>query len=102
MEEIRTASHVGLWIGLIAIIGFLAWSATHNHTKNEKFADNAKQTNIYHIHKNYGLGFVDLALMPLTFHGCVRGDKPDAVNDQAVNEVVDAKTIINAVSEDKK
>lgn len=36
-ESMRKASHIGLWIGLICIAGWLIWSATHTNTENNHY-----------------------------------------------------------------
>lgn len=105
MEDprLRKASHIGLWILVIIIGGWLIWSATHtkSSTKNESFATGSKQTNNYKIVKNYALASLDLALLPLTFHGCVRADKMENEPEQAMNETIDAKVLVNAAVSDK-
>lgn len=107
MEEespnLRKASHIGLWIMVILIGGWLVWSATHTRTMNktDTFATGSKQSNIYHITKNYALASLNLALLPLQIHGCTSADKLENEPEQATNEAVDAKVVINAAVNDK-
>lgn len=102
--NLRKISHVGLWITVILIGGWLVWSATHskNTTKNESFASGSKQTNNYHMVRNYALASLNLALMPLQIHGCTRADKLEDQPEQATNEVIDVKGMVNAVVNDIK
>lgn len=105
-EKARLDNHknnfIVLYVILTLIGGYILWSATHTRNKKESFSDSAKQINNYHITKNYGLGFFDLALLPLTIHGCSRPDRPDAIQELTTNEVVDAKQVVNAVASDDK
>lgn len=44
MEEspgLRKASHIGLWILVLMIGGWLVWQATHTTTENNKYASGA-------------------------------------------------------------
>lgn len=95
----RKASHVGLWVCMVVVGGWLVWSATHSKTMNKKetFATGSSQTNNYKITRNYGLAFVDLALFPFTIHGCTKPDKIEGEQAQAINEVADEKQLVNAV-----
>lgn len=95
--NLRKASHIGLWFISLGVVGWLLWSATHNNTKNQRFSGDSKQTNNYHIVKNYALGFVDFALMPFNIRGCVRPDKLDYEPQKAQEDVVDTKMLVNAV-----
>lgn len=100
--RLRKVSHIGLWFFVICIAIWLVWSATHGRIKKENFSDNAKQTNTYHVTKNYALAFFDLAFFPFNIRGCSPVDKPDNIQQQATNEVVDAKQILNSVTSDDK
>lgn len=44
MEQIRTASHIGLWIAMALVAVWLIYSATHTNTENNKFAPGSTAT----------------------------------------------------------
>ena len=101
--KLRKASHIGLWFLVICIGGWLIWSATHTNNKKtaNSFATGSKQSNIYHITRNYALASLNLALLPLTMHGCVKADKIDSVPaDESTNDVIDTKQIVNIAKEE--
>lgn len=61
MEQIRTASHIGLWIAVISLIIFLAWSAVNKKTTEDIYSGKAfhqEETNNF-----YGI-------VPLSWKGC--------------------------------
>lgn len=99
----RKASHIGLWVIVFAIGGYLVFAATHSKTlnKTDTFATGSKQTNNYHIAKNYALASLSLALLPLEFHGCIKADKLENEPEESTNEAIDAKQMVNAVNTDK-
>lgn len=101
--NMRKASHVGLWIIVIIIGAWLVWSGTHTKTMNktDTFASGSKQTNNYRITRNYGLAFLDLAVLPFTFHGCTKNDKVEENPTQITNEVTDDKSLVNSVTADR-
>lgn len=43
MEDpgLRKVSHIGLWLCVLGIGGWLVWSATHTTTENNKYASGA-------------------------------------------------------------
>lgn len=55
MEGIRTASHVGLWIMVISLGIFLAWSAVNkkSEVENNRYGSGAVPVSL--DEKNYGL-----------------------------------------------
>lgn len=104
-EHLRKASHIGLWISMaiIAVFIWILWTALHSKIKNESFAAGSKQINNNKVIKNYALASLDLALLPLTFHGCVRANKLEETESEQTNsEIVDSKTLVNAATEDKQ
>lgn len=46
--ELRKVSHIGLWIFVVIIGGYLIYSATHTSTENNKYAPNSNPTDIKH------------------------------------------------------
>ncbi len=101
--KLRKVSHIGLWILCLGLLAWTMWAAFHgkNNTKNNSFASGSKQSNVYHITRNYALASLNLALLPLTMRGCTRADKiEDITTDEPANEVVDTKQMINAVKEE--
>jgi hypothetical protein len=51
MEEIKTASHIGLWITVIGLVIFLAWSAVNKKSEDNTYqrgsVDASKVVNYY-------------------------------------------------------
>lgn len=52
-ENLRKASHIGLWIVVFIIAGWLVWSATHTNTENNKYGSGTIP--VTHETHNYGL-----------------------------------------------
>lgn len=81
--------------------GYILWIATHAKDKAtaNTFATGSKQSNVYNISKPTYYALIDLALFPLTMHGCVheqppaqeaQQDKEEIKNDvDTTNQVVD-------------
>lgn len=48
---VRAASHIGLWIGIIAIVIFLSWSAVNKKSEDNTYrsgsVDNSRVINVY-------------------------------------------------------
>ena len=88
-------SHILLWIVILAIGVWLVYAATHTKTKNDNFSGNAKQTNNYHVTRNYALVALDLALTPFNIQGCTKADKPEQEINEETNEVKNDTDFIN-------
>jgi len=81
------ASHILLWIFMAGVGVWLVYSATHTKNKTDTFTGNAKQTNNYHVTRNYALFALDLALTPFSIHGCTRQDAPEQQENAVVNNI---------------
>lgn len=53
MQQIRTASHIGLWVAMVVVAIWLIYSATHTNTENNKYGSGT--TPITFEDHNYGL-----------------------------------------------
>lgn len=69
-EGMRKASHIGLWILVLAIGGWLLYSATHSSTENNRYAPGSTSNDNHSVR------------WPLTIDlnfGCVRTDSNPSI-----------------------
>lgn len=68
--ELRKVSHIGLWIGLIAIIIFLTWSAVNKKSEDNNYragsVDNSRVVNVYPLGLAPGCDYIRADGTPLS------------------------------------
>lgn len=68
-ENLRKVSHIGLWIMVIIIGGWLVWQATHTNTENNRYGSGTIP--VSSTTNNYGL----LNLNPCGILFTISGEK---------------------------
>lgn len=74
----RLASHIFLWVGLIAVIIFLSWSAVNKKSEDNNYragsVDNSKVVNVYPLGMAPGCDFIRADGTPLSKKSEVKKD----------------------------